>query len=201
MAFTKRKVQANKAIFILLFLVLSLFVVSCSQYSDGFVLQNFEVSNSNLDSIVNKLSNEYAKNTKNENRKIIVLDFRLIDSIPQFWFSFHTKDDLRDYFIFYQNRRIIGYLTKSYNDIILLSDINAKNKFEDVFSNFIYPTKKKKRFDFLYFPDNQYNNDSTEVISDNGAVAKEYSWPNIVCMRDYAYIQYKFINDEFVNVK
>lgn len=197
MEFIKRKVLAIK----LICLLAILFIISCNHFSNGFVLQDFDVSNSKLDSIINRLSNEYEKNTQDDDRKMIVLDFRFIDSIPQFWFSFHEKDELRDFFIFYQNRRIIGYLSKNNIDIILTSDVNSKSKFEEIFSGFIKPTKKKKVFEFLYFPDNQYVNDSIEVLSDNGTVVKEYSWPDIICMRDYSYIQYKYINNNFINVK
>ena len=194
------KVLVNRINFLLFISILVLLLMSCKRVSCGFNLQKFEISNHKLDSIIGKLTAEYEKNCSIEKRKIVVLDLRFIDSIPQFWFSFHEKDELRDYFIFYQNRRIIGYLSKNNTELILLSDINSKNEFEKLFSNFIYPTKKKKIFEYIFFPNNQYKNDSTELkIKD--VIMKEYSWPEGTNMHDYPHIPFKYINKEFINNK
>ncbi|MDD4970296.1 MAG: hypothetical protein PHT07_12800 [Paludibacter sp.] len=194
------KVLVNRINFSVLIPILIFLLISCKPVPCGFNLQKFEISNHKLDSIINKFTAEYGKNCSIEKRKIIVLDLRFIDSIPQFWFSFHEKDELRDFFIFYQNRRIIGYLTKNKSELIVLSDVNSKNKFEKLFSNFIYPTKKSKIFDYIFFPDNQFKNDSVE-LKINGVIVKEYSWPEVTSMHDYPHIPFKYINNDFINEK
>ena len=191
-------------------ILLSIIIIICgftscrtSCTSDGFNLQNFEISNHKLDSIVNVFTHEYNKNTKKnsevKSNNVIVIDLQFIDSIPQFWFSINDEKELREKYIFQQNRRIIGYLTRNNCNIILLSGINSKNEFENIFGQFVFPTKLKKTFDFLYFPDNQYETDSIEVKIKDGKIIKRGIWPITYSMYDYTHIQFDYINNEFVN--
>lgn len=176
---------------------LILAITSCSKPQTGFVLQNFEVSNHKLDSLINTLTREYEKKCKEDERQIIVLELLINDSIPEFWFSFHEKNELRDYFIFHQNRRIIGYITKNDFQIILLSKINSKIEFEEAFCTFIYPSEKKQKFDYIYFPDNQYK--MYEEIEIDDKRIKVSRWPEIISCRRYGYYQFKYTNNQFVN--
>jgi len=182
-------------IFIISFILV---ISSCSKSPSGFVLQNFEVSNHKLDSLINSLTSEYIKKSKDENKQIIVLEFLVNDSIPEFWFSFHEKNELRDYFIFQQNRRIIGYITKNNLQVILLSKINSKIEFENAFCTFIYPTEIKQRFEYIYFPDDQYK--MYEEIKINDKYVKVSRWPEIIGCHRYGYYQFKYINNRFVNL-
>jgi len=185
--------QANK---LLIIITIILFVsTGCSKSSSGFILQNFEVSNPKLETIINIISNDLKKN-----EYIIVIDFLVKDSVPEFWFSFHKKDELRDYYIFFLNRRIIGYLTKNNSEIILLSRINYKDDFEGLFCKFIYPTEKKKKFDYIYFPDNQYKM-YEEKITDDRSVVKVSRWPpEFYEYHDCGYIKFRYINNKFINL-
>ena len=193
--FIKQKMSVNK---LLVFIItIMLVAISCRNSSQGFDLQKFEVSNPKLDSLINILTREYKKNCKEE-KKIIVLEFLVKDSIPEFWFSFHEKNELRDFYIFYQNRRIIGYLKEDDIQIILLSRIDYKNEFEEVFCKFIYPTEKKEKFDYIYFPGDQYKMNEEMVTEDRGIV-KVNRWPEVFGFHDYGYYQFKYINNNFVN--
>ena len=186
---------------ILLLLSIILFVLnSCKKKSNGYNLQKFEISNHKLDSIVNKFTAEYEKNCSPKERKIIVLDLIYKDSIPQFWFTFLKKEELINSYIYYYNKRIVGYITRNNSDLILLSNINYKIEFENIFSGFIYPTKKNKIFDYINFPNNQYKNDSTE-IGINDKVIIHNSWPEVALSIDYAYVIFEYRDKKFINIK
>ena len=188
----------NRIKYFIFIISLILIISSCNKSSSGFVLQNFEVSNHKLDSLIINLTGEYIKKYKEEDRQIIVLELLSNDSIPEFWFSFHEKNELRDYLIFQQNRRIIGYITKNNLQIILLSKINSKIEFENTFCTFIYPTEKKQRCDYIYFPDYQYK--MYEEIKINDKRVKVSHWPEIIGCHRYGYYQFKYINNRFINL-
>jgi len=188
----------NRIKYFIFIISLILIISSCNKSSSGFVLQNFEVSNHKLDSLIINLTGEYIKKYKEEDRQIIVLELLSNDSIPEFWFSFHEKNELRDYLIFQQNRRIIGYITKNNLQIILLSKINSKIEFENTFCTFIYPTEKMQRFDYIYFPDDQYK--MYEEIKINDKRVKVSRWPEIIGCHRYGYYQFKYRNNRFINL-
>jgi hypothetical protein len=196
--YIKQKMLENRFKSFIFIISLILVTSSCSKSPSGFVLQNFEVSNHKLDSLINSLTSEYLKKSKEKDRQIIVLELLVNDSIPEFWFSFHEKNELRDYFIFQQNRRIIGYITKNNLQIILLSKINSKIEFENTFCTFIYPTEKKQRFDYIYFPDDQYK--MYEEVKINDKRVKVSRWPEIIGCHRYGYYQFKYINNRFINL-
>lgn len=197
--YIKKKMLIDKLKLFIFIISLIFVIASCSKPSSGFVLQNFEVSNHKLDSLINILTCEYKKKYKEEERKIIVLEFLVNDSIPEFWFSFHEKNELRDYYIFNQNRRVIGYLSKNNFQILLLSRINSKIEFEEAFSAFIYPTEKKQRFDYLYFPDNQYK--LYEEMDIDGKRVKVSCWPETTGCHRYGYYQFIYKNNRFINAR
>lgn len=197
MVYTKKKMLVNRLKAFIFIISLIFTITSCSKSPSGFVLQNFEVSNHKLDSIVGILTREYEKKDEEKERQIIVLELLVNDSIPEFWFSFHEKNELRDYFVFHQNRRIIGYLTKSNFQIVLLSKINSKIEFEEAFCTFIYPTEKKQRFDYIYFPDDQYK--MYDEIEINDKRVKVSRWPEIIGCHRYGYYQFKYKNNKFIN--
>lgn len=192
-----KKMRVNKLLFII---IISIVVsVSCKNQSNSFILQNFEISNHKLDSVIS-LYTQYYIDTDNNKKEIIVLEFLIRDSFPEFWFSIHNKDELRDYYIFHQNRRIIGYLTRNNCQIILLSRINFKDEFEASFCKFIYPTEKKDRIEYLFFPNNQYLMYEEVEIPERGLI-KLSRWPVDYIPHTYSYYKLRYINNEFVSSK
>jgi len=190
-----KKIQVNKLFFIILIsIVVS---VSCNKQSSGFVLQNFEISNHKLDSVTLLYTKHYV-DIENDKKKVIVLEFLIKDSLPEFWFSMHGKDELRDYYIFHYNSRIIGYITRNNCQIILLSRINFKDQFEASFYKFIYPTEKKERINYLFFPDNQYLMSEEIEIPGRGQV-KISRWPVVPVPHTYSYYKLKYINNKFID--
>ena len=174
-----------------------LFLILNSCISTNFKLQNFEIINKEFDSIVNIVSKNYCSNCNENEKKVIVVDFTLDNnSIPEFWFSFHEKNELRDFYIFHLNRRIIGYVVKNNVDIILLSNVNRKDIFESYFCKFIRPTEITKKINYLYFPNNQYK--QSELIKTSDGQKTISRWPDHYGIHDYIYIHFKFINNKIV---
>ena len=189
----------NQQVIKLFIIIISIVAcVSCNKHSSGFVLQNFEISNHKLDSITS-LYTKYYLEVENNKKRVIVLEFLIRDSLPEFWFSIHGKDELRDHYIFHYNTRIIGYLTRNNCQIILLSRINFKDQFESTFCKFIYPTEKKEKIDYLFFPDNQYLMYEEIEIPGRGLV-KLSRWPVDNIPYTYRYYKLKYINNKFVDL-
>jgi len=71
----KKKILADK-LKIFIFIISFIFVTaSCIKPSSGFVLQNFEVSNQKLDSLINILTRDYKKNIRKKKAKLLCLNF------------------------------------------------------------------------------------------------------------------------------
>ena len=136
--------------------------VSCKEKTkqNGFVLQKFKVINTQLSSIIKGIKDSAF--ILKETNEIIVLRLRIHDSLPTFCLTSAKINKLNEYFIYSSNSRIVGYIEDESipTEVIVLSDINNKIDFEMAFYKFLIPTKDKKCFEYIYFPDNQYSVDS-----------------------------------------
>lgn len=200
MVFIKKRVLKSRLI--LIFILLLNIFSSCDRRINNcsFRLQEFVISNYGLDSIVNLFTHDYnSVNNNMDNGNVIVIDFQYHDSIPQVWISIHEKNELRDKYIFQQNKRIIGYLIKNERTIVLLSGVNLKSDFEFIFGSFIYPKSNTKRFDYIFYPDNQYESDSVVVRLESGDVIKKSRWPVVYSMYNPHYVQFKYVDGVFVD--
>lgn len=122
----------------------------------GFVLQNFKVNDSHLRSIIRGIKDSaYILDGENN---VIVMELGVYDNLPLFSLSSSKKNAINEYFIFSCNARVVGYIEDENipTDIIVLSDINSRVDFEMAFYKFLTPTKEKKSFEYIYFPDDQY---------------------------------------------
>ena len=157
-----RKRRRNKVFIFCIGLLIIFCLIRCKEETkhNGFVLQKFKVINSQLSTIIKGIKDSaFVLKEKNE---IIVLRLRINDSMPVFCLTSAKKDKLNEYYIYSANSRIVGYIEdKSIpSEVIVLSDVNNKVDFETAFYKFLVPTKDKKCFEYIYFPDNQYSVDS-----------------------------------------
>ena len=141
----------------LLFIVFILAFYNCSNdNSRGFSLQQFDVKNIQLDSIICSFMNNNNEEIKDLSNKVPILALHHIDSFPAFNFTFVEKEDVSPYCIFEENRRIVGYVEIKNKDVIVLTKTNSKLYFAMEFYKFLIPTNHTKKFDFIYFPDDMY---------------------------------------------
>lgn len=126
---------------------------------NGLKLQRFKVINTQLDSIIRGIKD--STYILKHGDDVIVLVLRTYKSNPEFCFTSTKKDKLNEYFIFSSNSRIVGYIEDKslMTEVIVLSNINNRVDFEMTFYKFLIPTKDKKDFDYIYFPDDQYSVD------------------------------------------
>lgn len=170
-----RKLSNGSSICFLLSLLL-LLCVACKHHAkvefhnEGMTLERFEIDNSELDSMVNymvqysKINETYIKD------KVIVLELvNDIDSV-QMVFSFQNRDNLVNKYIYYFNKRIVGYITCNNTDIIVLTNINSFVDFVDCFSKYIHPINVTKYFDYMYFPSKLYYNEELDGWNDGSLV-------------------------------
>lgn len=73
--YIKKKMLIDKLKLFIFIISLIFVIASCSKPSSGFVLQNFEVSNHKLDSLINILTCEYKKNTRKKKERLLCLNF------------------------------------------------------------------------------------------------------------------------------
>jgi len=156
-------------------------LTSCKTEHKGFNLQKFETVNNKLSfaiHIADSLGKIYDK------QKTIVLELRISDSIPELKFSYLDSTAICDY-IYSNNYRIVGYMVKQSEEIILLSNINDRTKFELTFYDYLKPTNEHKVFRYIYFPDYQYR------VNEKGDVFLPYS-------KEYGgYLIFKYKNNNF----
>ena len=126
---------------------------------NGLKLQRFKVINTQLDSIIRGIKD--SSYILKHGDDVIVLVLSTYKSNPEFCFTSVKKEDLNEYFIFSSNSRIVGYIEDKSNttEVIVLSNINNRVDFEMIFYKFLIPTKEKKYFDYIYFPNDQYSVD------------------------------------------
>ncbi len=144
-----KKVFINKFLHIV-FLLSCIIFNNCSDRK-GLFLEEFAVKDIELDSIVNlMIHQEILPNY------VWVLELNKKDSVYSFAFSRQEQESVGYKYVYYRNKRIIGFINKNDYDIIVLSDINHKKDFLKSFYHFIEPVCQTKRFPYLFFPDNQY---------------------------------------------
>lgn len=152
--------------------------------NNGFKLQKFTVLNANLQIIIDSLDRKIEE--KKQKDYELVLELNKHDSLPEFWFIYGTKGAINHH-IFSTNRRIVGYLENKNIDVLLLSNINDKMRFESFFYSFVKPSDKTKEFNYIVFPSWQY------AVDENG---RGLPYPSV----DYQYLFYIFENKKIEQV-
>ena len=121
-------------------------MTACSSHN-GRRLECFEVTNRQPKAIVNTMMQQFF--TENTEDKVAVLDIVQEDSITKFVFSFQNKHRLRDKYIGYKGRRIVGYISQNHRDLIVLTNIQIITELQETLEPLMKPTDKIKNFDFL----------------------------------------------------
>lgn len=152
------KSKVNNCIYCFICLVLWLGLTSCrcGISQNGFSLQRFKIIDERLGATIKGISDSsFILKKKNE---VIVLMLNIVESVPVFSFTSAPQNKINEYYIFSSNSRIIGYIEDKMlpTEVIVLSNINSRVDFEFAFYKFIVPTLVKKRFDYIFFPDDQY---------------------------------------------
>jgi hypothetical protein len=131
-------------------------LTSCNLSSkhNGFKLQQFTITNFQLKSVTQVITDSLCMPKKDE---VIVLLLGINDSIPEFCFTSAKIKDVSNDYIYLDNRRIVGFINNNGKSIIVLSTEPNKFIFESIFYEFLIPTNRKEYFWYIKFPDNQYH--------------------------------------------
>lgn len=100
-----------------------------------------------LDSVVSYLKEDYSSD--------LVLELMKSDSLLSIDVSLYDRNLISKY-IYYNNRRIVGFLEKNKDTVLILSNIDNLYDLGESFSKFLYPTKQKGTFRYLQIPLSQY---------------------------------------------
>ena len=138
----------------LLLIVCFLIFYNCSDRK-GFSLQQFEIKNTQLDSVIHSFVDSINR-IKDLSHDIPIMALHHIDSFPAFYFTIVDKENVSPNCIFNNNRRIVGYIKTKNKDMIVLTTENSTSRFQMEFYKFLIPTYRTKKFDFVYFPDDMY---------------------------------------------
>ena len=161
--FIKQSLKKRDRIVRFLFLIVCILITNAClivgililNNSRGFSLQQFEVKNPQLDSIIHSFVDSVGKIEDLSNDiPIMLLDH--LDSVPAFYFISDQKEGMSSMYIFRPNKRIVGYAKTKNKDVIILTSINSIYDFEKEYYKFLIPTNHTKKFDFIYFPDDMY---------------------------------------------
>ncbi len=134
----------SKSLFIL---VICLTLMAACSSHNGRKLECFEVTNRQLKAIVNTMEQQFFMG--NTEDKVAVLDIVQGDSITKFVFSFQNKHRLRDKYIGYKGRRIVGYISQNHRDLIVITNIHIITELQETLEPLMKPSDKIKNFDFL----------------------------------------------------
>lgn len=152
--------------FIIILLLLCL--CGCNEeksYNNGFILEEFVFDTHQLDSIVNSVAELYSNslsksNLSDDNGKVLILELSGCPNNLLFNFVCLKKYAAIYKYIFWHNKRIVGYNKTVLTEVILVSDINDLADFKNCFSNIMHPTGNIKNFHFLSFPKDLYSKGS-----------------------------------------
>lgn len=160
--FTRRN-HGNKNWMVLIIAVVFI-CVSCykqpKKNNDGMVLTKFEIIDSRINEILDTAISDFIPNPY-PNEDVFILEAIKLDTMSVFITSLLNKKTISEMYIFRNNKRILGYTERHGHDIILLT---TTQKFYDVeanYSNYIVPTDSSRFFDYIYFPNNMYNDFET----------------------------------------
>jgi hypothetical protein len=170
----------NKSLFILA-ICLTL-MAACSSHN-GRRLECFEVTNRQLKAIVNTMEQQFFMG--NTEDKVAVLDIVQEDSITKFVFSFQNKHRLRDKYIGYKGRRIVGYISQNHRDLIVLTNIKIITELQETLEPLMKPTDKIKNFDFLNTDNQLYYDTETK------------GWRNLETIYEPILVEYQLKEEHF----
>lgn len=125
----------------------------------GVNLQEFHITDKSLDSTVNNalhgLKEDAIKycvttlelNVKNDSIDIVVTFHNT---------KYNEQNDISDYYIGVYNKRLLGYIQKGKNDIILFTNINYAENVWERLGKMIKPSKNYKCFNYIYHSNKPY---------------------------------------------
>ena len=151
-----KKFGNNKNFAFLLLFALCLINFSCKESKHDRMLiplEYFTIKDMELDSITRLLANTF---NCNDEERVAVMDFMLEDSCKVYRLSCHDKSYVMESYIYWQNRRIIGYTEFDTKPVILLSSVQNHRDFLNVFSSELELHTGEKTFDFIYVPNCRY---------------------------------------------
>ncbi len=132
----------------------------CKDVNKGTTLQKFEIINIQLDKVISGIKDSaFIKENLASDDYVIVMVLREFNSNLEFCFTSANKKDISNLYIYDNLTRIVGYTNNKGVEIIILSDEKSRYDFERKFYKFLIPTKEKRYFDYIYFPEDLYELD------------------------------------------
>jgi hypothetical protein len=152
-------VRGSRSIVVISMIIIGM--MSCAKKHDtnscGFTLQRFEVIDSKLSSLISGIQDStWIQTHLSDENKVLILILSVYDDCPEFVFGYSAIEIVSDRFIFYNNRRIVGYIDVDGSPLIVLSTIASQYSFINMFYRFLIPTEEKKYFPYIHFPDDLY---------------------------------------------
>ena len=121
--------------------------------STNILIQEFKISDTALFSLFDTIRNSF--NLKKNDPRILSFILSHNDSTLEFYASAIDSNRFLKDLLIPSSLKIIGYIDNTV-PIILLSTINSSYELI-LFDKLIYPTVGKKKFSYIYFPNNMYD--------------------------------------------
>lgn len=120
---------------------------------NGFCLQEFEIVYPPLEDIIKYVSSNFQLGIESD---VPIIELLKTDSTIEFGFTTANRRNVCESYIYRFNKRIVGYYKYEDANYILLSNVSDKYDFENTFYEYLIPTEKSRKFDYIYFPQNMY---------------------------------------------
>ena len=160
MAFTKQ--HLGKSNLLILFVVILCSCKGNSPQSTAVQLNEFIISeelDSTFNFVISHLNEEYTSE--------IVLELMKSDTLSSIDISLQDREYISKY-VYYYNRRVVGFTKKGKDSIIILSNINNLYDLGETFCNYLRPTERKGVITYLKIPLSLYEIPvSNEKLSDD----------------------------------
>ena len=175
MAFIKQNLGKRSNLLILFLVILC----SCEGNKPPFTtvqLNEFVISkelDNTLDLVISHLKDGYTSE--------IVLELMKSDTLLSIDISLQEKEYISKY-VYFNNRRVVGFSKKGKDTIIILSNINNLYDMGDSFCDYLQPIERKGIIHYLQIPLSLYEipNNNTKLLDDSSR--NSFNWADIPYM-------------------
>lgn len=144
-------------------------------------LDRFAITDSTLSHIINDIYELYDHIGQAD--KIIVLELNTQNDLYYFSFSLQEKEKISEKYIFRDNKRVVGYVKNRNAVILILTNINSRENFIELYSHLLMPLKETRKFEYISYSNSHY------FYNDN---SKAITWYNNGQMYEPDYIVYTY---------
>lgn len=189
MVYTKKKIGIANLCIVYVFILFG--CMENNSFHTGEQLDEYNISEE-LDSMVDYvISNLEEKHTCD-----LVMELMKSDTLLSIDITLQNRSLINKY-IYYYNRRVVGFVKKEEDSIIILSNINSMHDLGNTFGRYLHPTRRKGKFRHLQIPLSLYDAQNTGGILDE-EFDNDGNWGDIPYMYEPSVFSFVIRGDSII---